>query len=466
MHLINQLSKLKIHSSFFKKIWLSFNKKGSFTQNVAITFTGSFLIIIIQLLLTPVISRIYSPTDYGVFGVYNAIVFNLVSISTLTFPQAIIIAKNREDVKRLIILSIGFATIFSVLLAFVFTVFGSSIAAFLNVNELNEFLLIIPLIIIAASISEVLTRWKQRNGEFKGITAINTGNNLFVRLFYIAFGLLKAGSFNLLILGDILGRLVSGIALLVITYKRGVINTLLKISLIDIKGAFKSYINYPKFILPSIWINMMANQLPIYLFSIYFNSATVGIFAFASSLLDLPLRLVTNSIRPVFFQKSFQIHEEEGINSLRAKCIEILKYLTILSIIPLLIVLPFGTKIFQFIFGKEWEMAGLFASIMSSYYLVQFISTPLTPVFQVIKKEKKLLMFNVLLFCARLIVLLFAGIYGNEILSIKLYSIVNLFCYNFLLFQIFHVLKASRIKITIFSLIVSIVLALVIIFVI
>ncbi|MCF6352168.1 MAG: hypothetical protein L3J06_04065, partial [Cyclobacteriaceae bacterium] len=82
-------------SIFLNKLKTFFTTEKSFLKNASFVFGGKFYVAILSLLLTPIIARLYSPTDYGTFGLYNTLVQNLVIIGTLTLPLAIITAKKQ-----------------------------------------------------------------------------------------------------------------------------------------------------------------------------------------------------------------------------------------------------------------------------------------------------------------------------------------------------------------------------------
>ena len=63
--------------------------------------SGTVISQIIAILVSPILTRIYSPDDYGVFGVYASIVGIVGVIITLKFEAAILLPKDNGKAIRL-----------------------------------------------------------------------------------------------------------------------------------------------------------------------------------------------------------------------------------------------------------------------------------------------------------------------------------------------------------------------------
>lgn len=155
------------------------------------------------------------------------------------------------------------------------------------------------------------------------------------------------------------------------------------------------------------------------------------------------MNIIGNAIRPIYFQKAASLYPIEK-NKLQDITKELLKYLVIIGIIPFSILTVYGDLIFKFLFGKQWEYAGLIAGILGYYYIFRLISSPISSVLWVIKKEKSFFIFQIFLFFTRF-VSLFIGLFliKDFLLSIVLFSIANVINY---LVLIVYVLKKLEIE--------------------
>ena len=53
--------------------------------------------------------------------------------------------------------------------------------------------------------------------------------------------------------------------------------------------------------------------------------------------------------------------------------------------------LIFGPQLFVIVFGENWEMAGVFGSILAIYLFTQFLQTPSSYVFYIFERQQLLL---------------------------------------------------------------------------
>jgi O-antigen/teichoic acid export membrane protein len=95
---------VKQHVEDFRR---GFRTKGSFTQNLAITFSGNVMAQVIGFAFTPFIARIYGPEAYGVFALFIAVVNNLSPLSTLQFPSGYVATKNDGEFYRIVKITLG-----------------------------------------------------------------------------------------------------------------------------------------------------------------------------------------------------------------------------------------------------------------------------------------------------------------------------------------------------------------------
>ena len=85
----------------FKKIFRS-----PFIKSILTLVTGSSIAQAITLLVTPILSRIYSPADFGVFTFFMAIVGAFALIATLRYEIAIMLPKKDQEAVNIVSLSL------------------------------------------------------------------------------------------------------------------------------------------------------------------------------------------------------------------------------------------------------------------------------------------------------------------------------------------------------------------------
>jgi O-antigen/teichoic acid export membrane protein len=102
----------------------------------------------------------------------------------------------------------------------------------------------------------------------------------------------------------------------------------------------------------------------------------------------------------------------------------------------------FGESVYEIAFGEKWKEAGLLAAIMGSYYFFRLISSPISSIFNVKRKERALFWFQLTLFVARLAALLIACSVTDSLVEIIIvFAAANAFMYWILTGWIFILLK-------------------------
>src|SRR6056300_1116690 len=99
--------KKQVHSALFGS---------EFNRSVFTLMIGSTLAQAIPIAITPVLTRLYTPEDFGLLALFIAMISILSSIVNGQYEQAIILPKKEEDAINIAALSLLIAICFSILL--------------------------------------------------------------------------------------------------------------------------------------------------------------------------------------------------------------------------------------------------------------------------------------------------------------------------------------------------------------
>jgi lipopolysaccharide exporter len=75
---------------------------------------------------------------------------------------------------------------------------------------------------------------------------------------------------------------------------------------------------------------------------------------------------------------------------------------------------------------------------MAFWYLIVFVTSPMSTLFAVFEKQRTFLYMNILLICARTITLIAGGFVGNARLALLLYTAVSLIIWIYICLWILH----------------------------
>jgi lipopolysaccharide exporter len=93
------------------------NKASNFIANVLKLVSGSVTAQIMGILLVPLLTRIYSPEDLGIFQLFLSISSILIIFSTFSYQFAIMLPKTEEDSANVAFLCAILVTLTSLLTA-------------------------------------------------------------------------------------------------------------------------------------------------------------------------------------------------------------------------------------------------------------------------------------------------------------------------------------------------------------
>lgn len=448
-----------MHSLFHKKLnnLLSLIRdKGSFTQNLAVVFSGKSLILVIGFLTTPIMTRVYPPETYGTFAIFTSIIANISLISTFLYPAAFVLPKREKTFYGLLTLTFILSLFFTFTITLTIILFKSDIKNLLiqfKMQELTGYLHLIPVGIIILSLNNIISNWNIRRNQFKRPIAIDVSGILISKSTIISYGILINNGPTGFIFGELITKIGILISKIIFTIKKDIYKPIKYFSIRNIIKSGKEYRNYPIYMLPGNILGSISSQAPLYILAIYHNSSIVGLFAFSNSMLNIPMNLIISSIAPVFLQKISAIKNTSftNINVITKKLYYNLLYI---GLIPFCTLTVYGKEIFSFIFGKQWTDAGVFASFMGIYFIFQLISSPLTAIYRIYNKEYYSLIINslILLFSTTGLIIGNHLNYSNG--AIIFFSIGNCMAYALNAYCIFYLLKINYLPILLRTLII------------
>lgn len=384
--------------------------------------TGTASAQAIPILMSPLLTRIYSPEDFGLIALYISLVSIVCVVSTCRYEMAIMLPKDETEVnsvtKLLLCLSISIALI--ALLVVIF--FGREISLFLGDERLENWLFLLPISVFLSALSQTFYYLLIRNGEFKQLAKnkiVASVSNVSVQL---GVGSTLHSPVGLL-LGNIAG--VTFASLVIVRSK--LINKYYNFQNTDITSAAKKYKNFPKYDVPSVLINLFANQLPLLILGKYFGTSVLGAYSFMYRILMAPVNLLSNSVLDVFKQKATYDYNET--QNCRSVYIYTFKKLVIMATPIFLVLGLFAPEIFELVFGKNWRTAGVFAQVMSPMFFLSFIANPLSYTFFIAGKQNINLKGQLLILLGSIFSALIGIYYGDAYIFVCTFSILNCLVY-------------------------------------
>lgn len=402
-----------------------------FTFDFIKFLSGATLAQIITIILTPIITRLYDPNSYGIFGLFLSI-SSIVSIfSTARYAEAIVISKDDKGGKEVILVSIVILCAFNIFLCLL--LFGG-ISEFagniLKQPSLNYYLWFLPLLIFSTGIFQIFQYWYIREKSFGFISICNILSAIVKSGSKIAFALIKSIGAGGLIFAEIIGSIVVALTVWVKAGYADKIGLKSKINSIILWKTAKDYADFPKNMLPAGVINILAHQIPVIAFTYLFGPYFSGLYYLSYRVINFPLNLIGSSLSSVSYQFTMtKINEGKMLN----RYMEIITArLFLLSIVPFIVLSMWGESIFAIFFGSQWSQAGLYAQILSPFFLFRFLSSPVT-IFAQMRKTSLMFKWQLIFLFANMFSLLMGGLLESEVITVSMISISSSLCYVYLI---------------------------------
>lgn len=390
--------------------------KSEFSRNVLTLMTGTTIAQAIPIAISPILTRIYTPEDFGVFALYMAIASIVAVVATGRYEMAIMLPKKDSDAINIVALSILISFFVSFISLVIVFVFNSQITNLLNNSEISNWLYFIPITVLLTGVYQSFNYWSNRKKQYKRLATsrvVQSGTTASANLGMGFGGLGSSG----LIIGQVLGQSIAAGVIGKLIWNEDK-NRLTEINKLKIIAIAKRYIKFPRYDVVATMANVSSHKVSHILFNTLFGSVFAGYFYLMQKILSLPLVFISSAIADVFRQGA--VIEFQHYKSCKKIFLYTFKKLLILSLVPSLILYFYSVELFVFVFGNQWVIAGEYAKIFSPVLLVQFISSPLSVVFYITEKQHINLVLQVLLLMLVCLSMFLASTPENAILYISI----------------------------------------------
>ena len=355
--------------------------KSEFNRNILTLMTGSTIANAIPVAISPILTRIYSPEDFGLLALFLAVTTIFGTIVNGRYELAIMLPKKDEDAINIVALGFIIMSLITLILFVIVIIFNEKIVHLLNNKDIGTWLYIVPLSIFFIGLFNLLNYFNNRKKYYKDIARANIIKSITMVAFQIVVGYLREGAAGL-ISGQIASQMTANIKLLTNIIKNKLL--LSKISKKKILQVAKRYKEFPKFSIAGALANKATGNLTNILISIFYNVSTLGFYSLVQRVLGVPSVLIGNSIGQVFFEEA---SKEKQLTGKAVKVFKsTVKKLFIIGAPSFGILFFIVEDLFAFVFGEEWRVAGGYARIMIPVFFIGFIVSTVSIVDSIFEK--------------------------------------------------------------------------------
>jgi O-antigen/teichoic acid export membrane protein len=398
----------------------------SFLRQAAILTSGTITAQAITVLATPFISRAYTASDYGQAAIFSSLASIVFTIAPLRYEAQIVLPRSESKAASLAFIAAISTACLCVVLTAVLLLGGNALRLLLGIESLGSYSLLAVLLGGLMSGVAICSNWLNRHKAYRTLATIRVLQSLLAAILSLSFAVRLAGP------GLILAQAIATVATLciavVLTAKASPIPTHFDSPLITAQEFRRA----PMFLLPTSFLDVLSQQLPVFLIAGWFSEQLTGHYRMAYSLICLPSALVGTALGQVFFSHFASAWPDKQ----KAKGLLFRTWAGLFTIgAPAFsLIWLAGPKIFSWALGDQWAESGRIAAMLAPMALVNFTSSPTSTSFLVLGLERLSLLFGIMVLAYRPAALLLGAQLGNlnaGIMAMVICEIAGVLIYQF-----------------------------------
>lgn len=339
---------------------------------------------LVTILAAPVITRLYSPSDYGAFAVAGALLFLLSSIACLRYDNAIPLPKLDVDAAQLVVVCLVASVAVGLAVVPVLSFEDALLLDALGAAALDESVWLLPIGIVSGGALAAFVGWMIRTKSYRELATSRITQSGTTVAAQIGFGFLGTGAPGLLI-GSVLGALAALAQLARATWRRSA-PSFRSVTRIQVRSAANRYRRFPILSTPSIAINILGLEAPLIWMVAVYGPETGGHFALAQRIVALPIAVIAGAVGQVFFAEAARLVQEHP-GELPALFKRTTRTLALIAVLPFVVGMIAAPHLFPVIFGEEWAEAGFYVAILAPSYFIQFVTWPTGGTLDVLERQ-------------------------------------------------------------------------------
>ncbi|MBC1803067.1 lipopolysaccharide biosynthesis protein [Listeria booriae] len=344
-------------------------------------FSGNVLAQLIMMAFAPIISRLYSETEMGVYAAYVTVIAITVKIASLSLEKAIPLEQDTKLARQLLRLNFMIVWLVCAILFGVYMIFDWSILRFVGINPHFFSMLLLSLGIAFTSMIQIYNYQNMALEQYRTLSLTKSMQLMGTGVLQSMLSFRPTG----LLLGDIGGKLLSLLVLQHVSRKARLEKVVF--SWADMVFLLRKYRNFILFSAPSGLVNTLALQVPQLFIIAIFATAAGGQYALVQRVILVPISLLSISIAQFFYSfATKRIANQPG--QVYRMYMQITWKLCVVMFLPVLLLAMFSPVVFPFVFGANWREAGELAQTLSMLFFTQAVFGATSQILYVTNKQK------------------------------------------------------------------------------
>ena len=335
-------------------------------------------------LASPVLTRLYTPADFGALVVYMSLLALLVILASLRYEFALPIPEDDAEAVDLLAVCMLLVVVTASLSSLVLYLLRERVVAWTGVPALGPYLWLVPVSIFGVGFYQVFNCWAIRKGGYARIARTKVTQSVTQVALQVGVGTVVKGPLGLL-LGHAVGRSNGTRTLAMLDWR----NDLARLRQVRWAGMWRAMVRFRRFPViasSTALMNTCNLRMPALLLAVYFGPAVAGWFALAQRVFALPSSVIGESVAQVYFgEVAATVNRDAG--GLMVLFRVTLRRMFLLGLPLMLAAMAAGWFLFPVLFGRNWREAGIFVVAIAPMALAQFTAACADSTLMVLERQ-------------------------------------------------------------------------------
>jgi O-antigen/teichoic acid export membrane protein len=368
--------------------------RGSFyIRNVAMLIGGTAMGQAVVILASPVLTRIYTPSDFGLLAIFTAVVTLFMVVGSLRFEVGVPLAPDNRTASDVLWLSVCIVVALSLLVGLVAWLGNAAIASHPEIAPIRDYLWLLPIAILGGGLYRVFNAWATRVEAYGPLARTKINQGLTLVIGQIGIGLLRTGPVGLL-LGWTAGQTAGVGTLAMLTWRQNR-EAIRRTSVAGMVAAARRYWQLAMMLSASTILNTAVATVPAIYLASYHGLGVAGAYALGQRVVAAPMELVAGSMAQVYFGEAYRLKREDP-GRLYSLFLKTVVRLAAVGTGPLLLIALSGPWVFSVLFGSNWREAGQYLQVLAPMLVIQFIYNGFAGTLEVLERKTLILIASLI----------------------------------------------------------------------
>jgi O-antigen/teichoic acid export membrane protein len=359
-------------------------KESPFARNLAHLSGATTVGGLIAIAASPLITRLYSPAEFGVLGVFATTLSLVMVVASLRYDLGIPYPKDDREAASLLALALLTIIATSSVCAVLILVGVPSLVPTLRSTLSDGLVWWLPIGMWASATYAALSIWMIRRRDFTTIGTTKITQGALQAGSQIALGLARLGVSGLIV-GQIVGS-SSGLWRLWRKIRQRDPHIAEAISFHSLIGTARAYRRFPLYSAPAVLLDSATGAMPLLFIATQYGPVSAGLYTLVQRVITMPFSLLAVNLGQVVFGDLAELRRSDPASLMlvfRRRVIQV-AVLGLVLIVPLLFIVPI---LLPRIFGERWSEAGLYFLILAPMTYASFVSSPFGFVIDILRRQ-------------------------------------------------------------------------------